>query len=262
MLISHLIRRYFGVVLLVMLTVVAFQLPNRFARGWTYMPEVEWVTPSKRIVDEVLVVAYANINSYISYYDELFREASTPYGHDWRLMSAIAYVESRFKPHAISYSGAVGLMQIMPRIGRSFGFTPMELLDPEINVRVANMLVLNIESMLSLPSNITLRDKYSLILASYNGGIGHVFDAQRIARRQGGDPHVWSNVVSPLLQLRDSAVYNSELVRFGSFHTAGHTVAYVRDVMRKFDEYSERTAGSSAHLYPYARRYEEKLLSL
>ena len=50
----------------------------------------------------------------ISAYDNVIRNISEKEGHDWRLMSAIAYHESRFTPDITSRSGARGLMQIMP----------------------------------------------------------------------------------------------------------------------------------------------------
>ena len=46
----------------------------------------------------------------ISAYDNLIRNISEEEGHDWRLMSAIAYHESRFTPDITSRSGARGLM--------------------------------------------------------------------------------------------------------------------------------------------------------
>ena len=56
----------------------------------------------------------------ISAYDNVIRNISEKEGHDWRLMSAIAYHESRFTPDITSRSGARGLMQIMPSVARQF----------------------------------------------------------------------------------------------------------------------------------------------
>ena len=55
-------------------------------------------------------------NRSISAYDDMMRRAAAESGHDWRLLSAIAYHESRFNPEAVSKVGAFGLMQIMPRV--------------------------------------------------------------------------------------------------------------------------------------------------
>lgn len=216
-----------------------------------------WHSPIKGILTEVMTVSHAAPESYLSYYDELIREIGIPLNIDWRLVSAMAYVESRFKPHAVSNMGAIGLMQIMPRIGRSFGIEPIELYDPATNIHTSIRHYRDIERMLRLPRNISERDRMSFILASYNGGIGRVFDAQRLTRYEGGNIHKWSEVVPNLLRLRHEEGYTHEVVRFGSFTTAYYTVRYVRDVLKKYDEYLDRTAECTYHLYPYALRYDD-----
>ena len=72
----------------------------------------------------------------ISAYDNLIRNISEEEGHDWRLMSAIAYHESRFTPDITSRSGARGLMQIMPSVARQFDVSTAKISDPETNVQI------------------------------------------------------------------------------------------------------------------------------
>ncbi|MFI3306197.1 MAG: transglycosylase SLT domain-containing protein [Rikenellaceae bacterium] len=177
----------------------------------------------------------------ISEFDELYYAISTSHGIDWRLMSAIGYIESRFNPRATSHRGAVGLMQIMPRTGRIFGRSELELLVPSINIDVANRYYLDIERMMKIPHGTSNRDCMALVLASYNGGVGHLFDAQRLTREVGGDPHKWEDVKLALLRLRYVEGYGRECVRFGSFRGARYTVAYVRDVLAKYDEYLSKS---------------------
>lgn len=56
----------------------------------------------------------------ISAYDAIIRNISEREGNDWRLMSAVAYHESRFRADLVSRRGARGLMQIMPSVARQF----------------------------------------------------------------------------------------------------------------------------------------------
>ena len=108
----------------------------------------------------------------ISAYDNIIRNISEKEGHDWRLMSAIAYHESRFKADIVSRRGARGLMQIMPAVARQFDVASEEaLLDPETNVLLANKVWNRIDSTLDLPAGISEKDRMSLILACYNGGM-------------------------------------------------------------------------------------------
>ncbi len=173
----------------------------------------------------------------ISTYDNLIRHISAESGNDWRLMSAIAYHESRFKPDIVSKRGAKGLMQIMPVVARQFNVPQEQVMDPETNIRLANLLLNKIAQMLRLPASTPEKDRMSLILASYNGGIGHVSDARRLARSHGENPNSWE-VVSRYLELKaDPAYYEHEVVKCGRFTGFGQTNAYVNDVMKRYKKY-------------------------
>ncbi len=177
----------------------------------------------------------------ISPYDGLMRTISEQEGNDWRLMSAIAYHESRFTPDIVSRQGARGLMQIMPAVARQFNIGSEQLFDPETNIRVANLLYNRIASSLRLPKDLPAEDRMSLILASYNGGIGHVNDARRLARAHGENPNSWE-VVSRWLELKSHPEYlSAEEVRCGKFSGYRQTRAYVRDVLSRYDRYCSMT---------------------
>ena len=66
----------------------------------------------------------------ISPYDHVIRNISEREGNDWRLMSAIAYHESRFKADIVSRRGARGLMQIMPAVARQPRKKPCSIRKP------------------------------------------------------------------------------------------------------------------------------------
>ena len=180
----------------------------------------------------------------ISVYDELIRSVSEEEGYDWRLMSAIAYHESRFKPDITSRRGARGLMQIMPSVARQFDVPVTEVADPETNIRLANKLLTKIASTLRLPEGVSEKDRMSIILASYNGGIGHVSDARRLAKLNGEDPNSWEVVARYLSLKADPAYYESEVVKCGRFTGSRQTLAYVNDVIGRYDRYC-RVAGSN-----------------
>ena len=137
----------------------------------------------------------------ISDYDPLIRSISEEEGNDWRLLSAIAYHESRFTPDITSRNGAKGLMQIMPSVARQFDVPVEKVADPATNVRLANKLLSKIETSLGLPKEVSKKDRMSIVLACYNGGIGHVADARRLARVHGENPDSWE-VVARYLALK------------------------------------------------------------
>ena len=77
----------------------------------------------------------------ISAYDAMMRRIAREEGLDWLLMSAIAYNESRFESDLISNQGAIGLMQVMPRVGKQFNVEKEHLTDPETNIRLAGRIL-------------------------------------------------------------------------------------------------------------------------
>jgi len=76
-----------------------------------------------------------------------------------RLIEAVAYVESRFNPHAVSPAGAIGVMQLMPSTAAELGVDPA---NPEANIKGgANYL----RRMVTMFGN-----NLELALAAYNAG--------------------------------------------------------------------------------------------
>lgn len=177
----------------------------------------------------------------ISTYDDMMRRAAAESGHDWRLLSAIAFHESRFNPDAVSKVGAFGLMQIMPRVAEQFNVPQEEAFDPETNIRLASKLLNKIDRSLRLSAEATEEDRLCLMLASYVGGIGHVRDAQRLAAKYSENPEDWE-VVSRYLELKGQPeYYEDSVVRCGRFTGIKQTLAYVRNVKSHYDKYCEQT---------------------
>lgn len=181
----------------------------------------------------------------ISAYDDVMRRVGEEEGQDWLLMSAIAYSESRFESDLVSKQGAIGLMQVMPIVGKQFNVAKERIMDPETNIRLAGKLLNEIDDMLNLSPSTPANDRLSIILACYNGGIGHVSDARRLARSNGEDPNSWEVVARYLDMKADPAVYESELVRYGKFTGSRQTKSYVREVMQRYDTYRKMVAAKS-----------------
>ncbi len=185
------------------------------------------------------IAEMAKLPQTISKFDALMKRVGEESGYDWRFMSAIAYCESRFKEGLVSKRGAAGLMQVMPVVARHFKVPVSHIYNTETNVRLACRLLNEFEKMLRFPENITEKDRLSIVLASYNAGVGHVQDARRLARADGANPNSWS-VVSKYLQLKaDPAYYTRSEVKAGRFSGSRETLGFVKLAMTKYDEYCE-----------------------
>jgi soluble lytic murein transglycosylase-like protein len=65
----------------------------------------------------------ADTTSTATSYKDIFIEASRKYGVSYDLLTAMAQQESGFNPEAVSKSGAMGIMQIMPATAKELGLS-------------------------------------------------------------------------------------------------------------------------------------------
>ena len=175
---------------------------------------------------------------YISQYDDIFRRYAPNVGWDWRLMAAQAFVESKFKANARSWVGARGLMQIMPSTARGYRTPVRRLNNPETSVQVATKLINDLDSYLVryVPDD---RERLKFVIAAYNVGIAHIYDAIRLAKKYGLDPEKWDgNVSKAILMKMNPRYYNDPVVRYG-YCRGTETVAYV-DRITDFYEQARR----------------------
>jgi hypothetical protein len=75
------------------------------------------------------------------YYEYIFRHEAQVYDVDQELLMAISRTESSFQTHIRSASGAVGMMQIMPKTAIAYQITELQLEDPHINVEFGTRYV-------------------------------------------------------------------------------------------------------------------------
>ena len=221
---------------IVLIVLVTFWGSNMFDDDLAAVSNTEQGMESENVA--VIATDTTDVETWvISMYDEMMQRIGEEVGQDWRLMSAIAYNESRFQHGVISKQGAVGLMQVMPIVGKQFNVAKEHLADPETNIRLAGKLLNKIDATLKISPSTPESDRMSIILACYNGGIGHVSDARRLAKSNGENPNSWEVVARYLKQKADPAVYESELVKYGKFTGSRQTEAYVREVMKRYDIY-------------------------
>lgn len=190
-----------------------------------------------QVVEEELLLN-ENYN-FISAYDDIFKEVGAACGIDWVLLAAIARSESEFKSDAISSSGAVGLMQIMPRVAANMGVEYEELFDAKRNVEVAAELLHSIDVMFRFDKTFGAKERLCFTLAAYNAGYSRIADARRLARYFEDDDSSWEVVASYLEMLCEEEYFELEVVKGGSFYGSDETISYVKKVMRIYDRYQD-----------------------
>ena len=155
----------------------------------------------------------------ISPYDRLVKKNAQEYGWDWRLLSAMIYHESKFINESGSDKGAIGLMQI-----RNDRYSVDTLLDPAVNISIGTKYLTYLSGMFAGQGADSV-ECLKFALAAYNAGEGNILKCIRAAEEHGTDPTRWDSVVTVIPSVPD-------------FH-GRQTIAYVRDVLNTFNEYSE-----------------------
>ena len=155
---------------------------------------------------------------------------------DARLVCALIVQESGFNEKAVSAVGALGLTQLMPTTAEELGVE--DPLDAEQNIAgAARYLHTLYHAFPESPD----ADRDRLVLASYNGGLGRVRDAQALVRhRDGTDPSLWGPVSVALSQLTQQhadihkEVWGRGIPPHGYFEGSPETLAYVDRVMHYY----------------------------
>lgn len=169
---------------------------------------------------------------HLSPYDDIVQTYAERYGFDWRLIVAQMYQESRFDPQARSWMGARGLMQVLPRTGREFGFDDLD--DPETGIHAGVRYLDWVRER--FPRRLSTGDRVWFALAGYNAGHGHVRDARRLARELGLNPDRWfGNVEEAMLKLSDPEF--ARRARHG-YVRGSEPVKYVRSIRQRFQAYT------------------------
>ena len=168
----------------------------------------------------------------LSPYDQIVKPLAEEAGFDWRLIVAQMYQESGFDPDQVSFAGAQGLLQVLPRTATELGVDPAKLADPEVGISAGvGYLAWTRERFPDLP----VGEQLWFALGAYNAGAGHVRDGRRLARRLNLDGSLWfDNVERAMLKLAEPE-YAKESV-YG-YVRGTEVTRYVREIRDRYGAY-------------------------
>lgn len=156
--------------------------------------------------------------STLSKYDDLIKKYAKKFGFDWRLIAALCYQESRFRPGITNKWGAIGLFQIKQ----------MTANEPYINIREVSG-VENVENNIhagvkylswikkryfDTKPDMRERDRIRMAIAAYNAGPARVLQAIKRAQVMELNSNKWfKNVERAMLSLgkKEPVLYMSEI---------------------------------------------------
>ena len=157
----------------------------------------------------------------ISHYDDLFKKYAQEIGWDWRMLASLAYTESNFDTTAVSWAGAVGKEQ-----------------NPEESIKAAvKYIAATDRSFNMIPDK---QERLNFILASYNAGLGHIYDAMALAKKYGKNNLVWKDNVENFILLKSNEEYFTDPVCKNGYFRGIETFNFVRDIQSRFESYKKK----------------------
>lgn len=168
------------------------------------------------------------VKTLLPKYQALFEEAGKKHGIDWALLAAQAYQESHWDRRARSPTGVRGIMMLTLPTAREVGIKSR--LDAKQSIFGGAKYLADLRSR--LPEEITEPDRTWIALAAYNVGMGHVYDARKLARELGINPDLWHDFREVLPLLSQKKYYKD--LRYG-YARGSEPVRYVQRIRNYHD---------------------------
>ena len=148
------------------------------------------------------------------------------YGHQNKLdplfLASLGFQESMLNQSAVSPTGAIGVMQLLPSTGDSLGVGNIRLLEPNIHAGAKYMS--SLLYALSIQGDLSDIERNFFGVAAYNAGPNNIRKARDLAKTMGFDPNKWFDNV----EMAAAKLYGIE------------TFSYVRNVYKYYVVYDIR----------------------
>lgn len=141
----------------------------------------------------------------------------------WLLVHEQVRQESGFDPYAVSPSGAMGLLQLMPETATELGVRDRN--NPEHNLRGGIQYLIRHCWYPFKQEKGMQRIRFGL--AAFNAGLGNIVRAQKLANERGYDTSQWVSIVSVLHDITGQR--------------AEETISYVAKIMRGYENSGTHT---------------------
>ena len=192
-----------------------------------------------RYYAHVEIFDYVDISRYVRRIDErlpqyrqLFEKAGEKHDVAWDLLTAMGYQESHWNPKARSPTGVRGIMMLTQATAKRVGVD--NRLDPQQSIMGGAQYLAELRER--LPEGLEEPDRTWVAMAAYNVGMGHIYDARKLAERLGRDKNSWSDLRKVLPKLAQPEYYKD--LRYG-YARGGEPVHYLRRI-RNYREIMER----------------------
>ncbi len=176
---------------------------------------------------------YSLTNNQISQYDEIIKQNAEELGWDWRLLASLIYQESRFDTEANAWTGAQGLMQLMPRTAEELGIANSS--EPIDNINAGSKYLKSIYGNFEEIKDTVQRIKFTM--GAYNSGYYHIMDARKLAKLNNLNEDIWDDSVNEMmLALSNPQSFNHPSVNYG-YVNGIEPYNYVDQIFERYEHY-------------------------
>jgi membrane-bound lytic murein transglycosylase MltF len=126
---------------------------------------------------------------------ELFQKYAGEYDFDYLMIAAQGYQESLLDQSKRNPSGAVGIMQVIPKYAAANPINVPNVSTADANIHAGVKMLRNIDDTYFNDPKIDALNKTLFVFASYNAGPNRIARLRKEAPDMGLDPNVWFNNV-------------------------------------------------------------------
>jgi membrane-bound lytic murein transglycosylase MltF len=185
-----------------------------------YMKNNEWVR------DATSTEEMRKFQAYVTY----FKKYAAEYDFDYLMLVAQGYQESLLDQSRKNPSGAVGIMQVIPRLAAASPISVPHVDDAEDNIRAGAKMLRNIADTYFKDTHLDPLNRTLMVLASYNAGPTRIARLRKKAAGEALDPNQWFGNVE-LVVAKD---------------VGQDTVQYVRNIYKYYVAYKLTLEQASA----------------
>jgi len=146
-----------------------------------YLQNTKWIT------DSTSAAELEKFNAYVGY----FKKYSSQYNFDYLMIAAMGYQESLLDQDRKNRSGAVGVMQVIPKLAAANPINVSNVGTADGNIEAGVKMLHNIADTYFNDPGIDQLNKALFTIASYNAGPNRVARLRKKAQQDGLDPNVW-----------------------------------------------------------------------
>jgi membrane-bound lytic murein transglycosylase MltF len=146
-----------------------------------YLQNTKWITNSTSAEELRKFASYA----------QFFKKYAAEYNFDYLMIAAQGYQESLLDQARKSQVGAVGVMQVIPKLAAADPINIPNVGDAEGNIHAGVKMLRNIADKYFNDPGIDALNKTLFTFASYNAGPNRIVRLRKKAQENGLDPNKW-----------------------------------------------------------------------